>query len=301
LEFNKILSKITEKEAFQNAREEQLTSLEKKIEDGLPEEDNLMKISKELHFERDEAKAKQTRLEVELESLRKNLSDIQKLIQTTTVHNQELIKLRNRVMFCEQAMDMLSSENAIEIEKIRQELTVRLQKRFGLILHSNKTAELDENFILNILENGKPTPKSDGEDKLISLIFISTLIEMAKDREMSKDSTAIDPGAGIYPIVIDSPYGEFDSVYKKNISEAVKTLAPQVIILLNQEHWNEGQTLGPIFEDSLAHQYALIAHRPKLDILDSERNVLKIGNGPKIDLEVQDVREYTSIQRIEVI
>jgi DNA sulfur modification protein DndD len=118
---------------------------------------------------------------------------------------------------------------------------------------------------------------------------------------MSKGSSTIDPGAGIYPIVIDSPYGEFDTVYKKNISEAVKTLAPQVIILLNQEHWNEGHTLGPIFENSLAHQYALIAHRPKLDILDSERNVLRIGNAPKIELEVQDDREYTSIQRIEVV
>lgn len=301
IEFNKILTKITEKESFLSTKEEHLHSLEKKIEDGLPAEDNLMKRSKELQSERDEAKTKQTRLEVELEALRKDLNDIQKQIQTATVHNQDLGKLRKRVAFCEQAMELLSKENAIEIEKIRQELTVRLQKRFAQILHANKTAELDDNFVLNILENSKPTPKSDGEDKLISLIFISTLIEMAKDREMAKGSSTIDPGAGIYPIVIDSPYGEFDTVYKKNISEAVKTLAPQVIILLNQEHWNEGHTLGPIFENSLAHQYALIAHRPKLDILDSERNVLRIGNAPKIELEVQDDREYTSIQRIEVV
>lgn len=299
-DFQRNFEKITETEDSLDKLYHQLNAIEKKIEQGLPEEDNLMTKRKELQQGRDDAKENHTRCDIELEQLTKVLQEIQRQIDTASVQNQDLARLRHRVAFCEQAIEMLTYENAIEIETIRQELTARLKRRFEEILHSNKTAELDEEFKLRILENDQVTAKSDGEDKLISLIFISTLIDMARERENNKDAKAIDPGAGIYPIVIDSPYGEFDSVYKKNISEAVKTLAPQVIILLNQEHWNEGQTLGPIFEDSLAHQYALIAHRPKLDILDSEKNVLRIGHGPLIDLEVQDDREFTTIQRIEV-
>ena len=298
--FRSILQSITEKEKDKSKIEQHLDAIEEKIQEELPAEDNLMKRRNELKSQRDEAIANKAKAEDKIESLNGELKKVQQQIDSATIHDAEISRIRNRIAFCKQAIEMLETENEIEIANIRSELTKRLQDKFSKILHSNKTAELDEDFKLNILENAHPTPKSDGEDKLISLIFISTLIDMAREKEGNKDDESLDPGAGIYPIVIDSPYGEFDSVYKKNISEAVKTLAPQVIILLNQEHWNEGRTIGSIFQNSLAHQYALIAHRPKLDILESDRNVLRMINGESIELEVQDDKEFTSIQKIEV-
>lgn len=298
--FRKTISALTEKKKEQNKLEQQLEAIEEKIEEELPAEDNLMKRRNDLKTQRDDSIAAKAKAEDRITILNEELKKIQHQIDTATVHDEEIARVRNRIAFCKQAIEMLETENQIEIERIRTELTKRLQERFSKILHANKTAELDEDFRLNIIENGQPTPKSDGEDKLISLIFISTLIDMAREKESTKDDKTIDPGAGIYPIVIDSPYGEFDSVYKKNISEAVKILAPQVVILLNQEHWNEGKIIGSIFEDSLAHQYVLIAHRPKLDVLESDRNILKTGNCPNIDLEVQDDREFTTIEKIGV-
>ena len=298
--FKKMINSLTEKEKEKNKLEQKLEAIEEKIQEELPAEDNLMKRRNELRVQRDDSISNKARAKEKITLLDVELKKIQQQIDTATIHDAEITRLRNRIAFCKQAIEMLDTENKIEIDKIRSELTIRLQDKFSKILHANKTAELDEDFKLNIVENGISTPKSDGEDKLISLIFISTLIDMARERENKKDHDNLDPGAGIYPIVIDSPYGEFDSVYKKNISEAVKTLAPQVIILLNQEHWNEGKAIGGIFEDALAHQYALIAHRPKLDILESDRNILRMPNGQSFDLEVQDDREFTSIKEIEV-
>lgn len=299
-QFDKITSTMNDNSNSLKQLEKQLNAIEEKILEELPEEDNLIKQRNELRTNRDDALSSKAKSEEKIEVFNKELKVVNEQIANTTVHDESISKNRARVSFCEQAITMLETENEIEIEKIRAELSMRLQNQFETILHSNKTAELDEDFKLRVLENGQPTAKSDGENKLISLIFISTLIDMAREKETQKNDHSIDPGAGIYPIVIDSPYGEFDSVYKKNISEAVKKLAPQVIILMNQEHWNEGKTIGNIFKDSLAHQYALVAHRPKLNVLESERNVLRFENCPDINLEIQDDREYTTIEKIGV-
>lgn len=297
-EFRKKLTSLTKFNNEISKLEQQLEAVEDKILKDLPAEDNLMKRRNELKSDRDKAIAFKAKSEEIISILNKELKKVDEQIARSSNHDDKISLIRKRIAFCQGAIDMLEEENEIEIEKIRLELTSRLQKQFSKILHSNKTAELDEDFKLNILENGQPSPKSDGENKLISLIFISTLINMARERESQKENDSIDPGAGIYPMIIDSPYGEFDTVYKRNISQAVKELSPQVIILMNQEHWDGGKIIGKIFENSIAHQYALIAHRTKVEILESEKNILTLSNDDKIDLETQDSREFVKIQKI---
>jgi len=67
--------------------------------------------------------------------------------------------------------------------------------------------------------------------------------------------------------------------------------------LLSQEQWSED--LEVLFDDSLAHVYRLVAHRPKLNILHNEKNRLYFA-GQTFDLEVQDNREYTTIERVGI-
>lgn len=297
--FKKLNNNLKNKRDEKNKFEQLLQAVEDKIESELPDEENLIRRKNEILEDKRKAETQKIKRETQLEGLEQELKEINNKIATTSVHDKEIVRLRNRVAYCQQAIDMLQTENEREIDNIRRELTKRLQDRYSRILHADKTAELDEDFKLNILEKGQSTSKSDGENKLISLIFISTLIDMAREKENKKNDGDIDPGAGIYPIVIDSPYAELDSVYKKSISETVKTLAPQVIILMNQAYWNEDNTISRIFEGSVAHQYALVAHRTKLNVIDNDRNILKLPNHENIELEVQDTKEYVTIQKIE--
>lgn len=237
-------------------------------------------------------------LEIEIENLKVDLKKARKDLELSQSISAEVSLIRNRISFCEEAMSMLEEKNKEEIESIRIELSQGLSKRFDSMLHSEKKAYLDESFRLVVVgKDGNISGKSRGEAKLISLIFISTLIELAKEKEMSRESDYLSTGAGVYPIIVDSPYGEFDAVYKKTISKALNELAPQVIILLNQEQWNEG--IEDVFNDSLAHAYRLVAHRPKLNHLEGERNRL-FFNKKTFDLEVQDDKEFTTIERLEI-
>lgn len=248
--------------------------------------------------EKDEKIKLIAQLEIEIEQLNTEMKKAKKDLTISQSISEEVSLLRNRISFCEEAMSMLEEKNKEEIESIRIELSERLSKRFEAMLHSEKKAYLDESFRLVVVgKDGNISGKSRGEAKLISLIFISTLIELAKEKEMSMENDYLSTGAGVYPIIVDSPYGEFDAVYKKTISTALKELSPQVIILLNQEQWNED--IESVFHDSLAHAYRLIAHRPKLNYLEGERNRVYF-NKTTYDLEVRDDREFTTIEKLEI-
>jgi DNA sulfur modification protein DndD len=279
--------------------EQKLEEIIDEIEEGLLDtEENLATKQKEVKQDIEKQIKMIGKLESDIETLQDELKKAKRDLELSTALTDEVQLIRDRILYCDKAISLLEEKNKEEIEEIRKELSLRLEKRFDKMLHSEKKAILDESFRLTIIGNdGQPSAKSRGEDKLISLIFISTLIDYAreKENEMHKDNLSV--GAGIYPIVVDSPYGEFDTVYKKTISIALKDLAPQVIILLSQEQWSED--IESIFGDSLANAYRLIAHRPKLSHIQNDINQLYFA-GKTFELEVQDDVEHTTIERLGV-
>ncbi len=291
---------IKELEKKKSRLEQEITRITDEIDKWLDydKEERLDLKRTETLNEKDEKIKLIAQLEIEIEQLNTEMKKAKKDLEVSQSISEEVSLLRNRISFCEEAMSMLEEKNKEEIESIRIELSERLANRFEAMLHSEKKAYLDESFRLVVVgKDGNVSGKSRGEAKLISLIFISTLIELAKEKEMSMENDYLSTGAGVYPIIVDSPYGEFDAVYKKTISTALKELSPQVIILLNQEQWNED--IESVFHDSLAHAYRLIAHRPKLNYLEGERNRVYF-NKTTYDLEVQDDREFTTIEKLEI-
>lgn len=291
---------IKELEKKKSRLEQEITRITDEIDKWLDhdKEERLDLKRTETLNEKDEKIKLIAQLEIEIEQLNTEMKKAKKDLTVSQSISEEVSLLRNRISFCEEAMSMLEEKNKEEIESIRIELSERLSKRFEAMLHSEKKVYLDESFRLVVVgKDGNISGKSRGEAKLISLIFISTLIELAKEKEMSMENDYLSTGAGVYPIIVDSPYGEFDAVYKKTISTALKELSPQVIILLNQEQWNED--IESVFHDSLAHAYRLIAHRPRLNYLEGERNRVYF-NKTTYDLEVRDDREFTTIEKLEI-
>jgi len=299
---NSLKNSIKKKEKFQkkyNQLEQNIDAILDEIERGLIDNETNLATQQKKCKQNIEEQIKQIgKIEVTIETIDKDLEKAKKDLDVSQSISEEVNLIRDRIHYCEMAMTMLDEKNKKEIESIRKELSTRLEMRFDSVLHSEKKAILDESFRLTIVgKDGLPSAKSRGEDKLISLIFISTLIDLAREKEKSREDDNLSAGAGIYPIVVDSPYGEFDTVYKKTISKALQTLAPQVIILLSQEQWSED--IEEVFKDSLAHVYRLVAHRPKLNQIQNERNRLYFS-GQTFDLEVQADMEYTTIKRIGV-
>ena len=303
--FNKPLFFKDELERYQkqiNELEIKLKTIDSKLEEineQIYDENKIGEGLKDKHFEYQKRKDEELKnigiLETEINHKEDELKTLKKELEKSQSQNDELNLIRKRINLCEKSIEFLENKKNIKMNEIRKKLSQKLDEKFQEILRSNKSAKIDENFKLVIEENGKISPKSRGESKLISLLFIACLIDLAREEELNKANDDIQIGAGIYPIVVDSPYGELDTEYKKSISQVLKQLAPQVVLLLNQSQWDKN--IEEIFSDSLSNVYRLIAHRPKLKFLDTQKNIINF-KGTAYELEEMDDKEFTTVERI---
>lgn len=303
--FNKPLIFKDELEKYQKQINELETKLKtidsdlQEINEQIYDEEKIGEGLKDKHFEYQQKKDEELKnigmLETEIEYKENELKSLKKQLEEYQSQNDELNLIRKRISLCEKSIEFLENKKNIKMDEIRKKLSQKLDEKFQEILRSNKNAKIDENFRLVIEENGKISPKSRGESKLISLLFISCLIDLAREEELNKANDDIQIGAGIYPIAVDSPYGELDTEYKKSISKVLKQLAPQIVLLLNQSQWDKN--IEEIFSDSLSNVYRLIAHRPKLKFLDAQKNVINF-EGKAYELEEMDDKEFTTLERI---
>lgn len=119
------------------------------------------------------------------------------------------------------------------------------------------SAVIDENFNLNMYYAGTDTtvPKSSGENQLLSLAFISSLIKFSAERR-NDVSNLLKPGT-MAPLMLDSPFGQLDPSYRLGTSQFLPQLAGQVILLLSKTQGDSDvlKTLRPF----IAQEYVLVS------------------------------------------
>ena len=103
--------------------------------------------------------------------------------------------------------------------------------------------------------NNIKVAESDGQQLLLSLTFISCLIELAAKRK-NATGEILTPGA-IAPFVIDAPFGVLDNKYKGNMAKSIPDSVEQVILMLSSSHW-EGSVEENI-RDKVGAEYNLVA------------------------------------------
>ena len=119
------------------------------------------------------------------------------------------------------------------------------------------SSDIDENFNLNMYYSGTDTsvPKSSGENQLLSLAFISSLIKFSADRR-SDESNLLKPGT-MAPLMLDSPFGQLDPSYRRSTSEFLPKLAGQVILLLSKTQ-GDSEVLE-VLGDYIDREYVLVS------------------------------------------
>lgn len=86
-----------------------------------------------------------------------------------------------------------------------------------------------------------PVAASTGENQILSLSFIGAIIDMV--RKWSKESRLVNLNSSNFPIVMDSPFGSLDEVYRRQVAKIIPKLANQLIVLVTKTQWrNEVET-----------------------------------------------------------
>ena len=109
------------------------------------------------------------------------------------------------------------------------------------------------------------------------------------------DDDILLPGT-IAPLVVDSPFGHLDPVYRRGVSEFLPDLASQVILLVSTSQASDTvmETLG----SKIGHEYLLVRHN-KGDSGDKPEEVVTI-RGKTYDLTVYNSSfEGTQIQEVQ--
>lgn len=154
---------------------------------------------------------------------------------------------------------------------------------------------LDKNYQLKLTdEHGTEAAKSTGENQLLGLAFTGAIAKFAKERADQVNDILL-PGT-IAPLVIDSPFGHLDQVYRRGVAEFLPKLASQVILFLSTTQASDivMEMLGPKIE----HQYILTRHN-KMDGAGKAEETIDI-NGRTYNLTVYN-SDFDGTQIAEVM
>jgi len=124
--------------------------------------------------------------------------------------------------------DRLNDEELIARIEIKRKIDEIIQKFMRKIL----TVQIDQNYRLKVInEHGNEAAKSTGENQMLGLAFTGAIAAFAKERR-SEESDILLSGTEA-PLVVDSPFGHLDPLYRKGVASFLPELASQVVLLVS--------------------------------------------------------------------
>lgn len=132
-------------------------------------------------------------------------------------------------------------------DKVRTWSNKEVNKTFSEIASKDLEAEITEEFELKIWQkvgdDRVEVDKSTGERQIASLAFVGSLVKIARKRYEADSESEYFTG-GIYPLVMDSPFGALDKSHRRAVSRILPELASQVVVFATDSQWE-----GPVEEE----------------------------------------------------
>ena len=176
------------------------------------------------------------------------------------------------------------------------QLEKRVQEIFSEISFTPYIPTISEKYELTLIENtsglAMPVAASTGENQILSLSFISSIIDRVRDWSQNKMLMVAD--SSTFPIVMDSPFGSLDVIYRKHIAQIIPKLANQLIVLVTKTQWR-----GEV-EDEMSYrvgrEYVLTYYSSKPDC---EQDFIELS-GERYSLVKQSPNEFEYSEIVEV-
>ena len=147
----------------------------------------------------------------------------------------------------------LKGEEEAARDAIEREIDGIVQK----FMRKPDTVKLDKYYQLRLFDaRGVEIAKSTGENQLLGLAFTGAIAKYAKEREEDVDDILL-PGT-VAPLVVDSPFGHLDPLYRRGVAEFLPDLASQVILLVSTSQASEA--VMTTLADRIGDEYVLTRH-----------------------------------------
>jgi DNA sulfur modification protein DndD len=195
--------------------------------------------------------------------LEEKLSDTEQELLRVEAKNEAAKLAKRRVAIAREVRMALQAVLDAETDTVRHSLDEQIAKLYAETSYKDYRAQLNEDFELRLtkpLDEESDVARSSGESQILSLAFVGAVADFARERsEHPTSSNEILGGfaGGIFPVVMDSPFGKLDVNYQKRVADAIPRLAPQVIVMVSKS-----QGLGAVKDVLLPRvgKQAVICH-----------------------------------------
>ncbi|MDF1659335.1 MAG: AAA family ATPase [Verrucomicrobiales bacterium] len=178
---------------------------------------------------------------------------------------------KRRIEGIDQSIALLEDLLKCETEDLLPMLNEQFKKHFSKIIDRDYEALLTEDYKLQITQQLNPgedpviVNPSTGQCQVTSLVFIASLVALAKEREQIR--TIIQGLSGAeYPMVMDSPFGQLGTHFRTGIAQILPFLAPQVVLFASAEqYFGKEDAVAKKLEASgrIGKRYYLAYHAPQ--------------------------------------
>jgi len=280
--------------------DDQLDELEAKISDPTAGERavDLAAQIERLNGALIDAKAALIALQRQLADNRTALADLERQLEKLKASDQqgELIKRRRAAV--EKIASVLEQIYKLRKDDVRQDLNARIARLWDDAAIKDYTASLNQEFQLKLTKQVAGTEQpvhgaSTGEKQVLALSFVGSLVEKARDNlDEAKDAEITERG-GLYPLVMDSPFGSLEDDYRAKVAEWIPKLANQVVILVSKTQWRE--EVEREVRPKVGREYILELHSTK----SGSGRAIDIGSDtfPYV-VETTDPYERTKIEKV---
>ncbi|MFI9718186.1 AAA family ATPase [Streptomyces sp. NPDC052396] len=231
---------------------------------------------KQLGEKETEARVAHREAENRVVAIKQELEGVARHYKSAEAKNEDSRKIQRQVNLVNEVCDALTEILVIKTEEVRNQLDRKVKEVFSRIFIKTYVPELSDSFELELRSPNGVAIRSTGENQILGLSFVGAVSEVAKnfnDRKNRTDESALRGGGGIYPIVMDAPFGSLDLTYQDEISKALPALTSQIITLLSQS-----QARGKVMENlqqAASRMYVLRTYTSKPS---AEEKTIEINN-----------------------
>ncbi|MGL5051481.1 MAG: hypothetical protein ACRC5W_04160 [Cetobacterium sp.] len=194
--------------------------------------------------------------EIDLERIEKDLKSVRS--EKNEAEKKDTKNKRQRIKrdFAKKIMLNLETLKKYKEAQGREGLKYKIEEVYSKINKKGYKVDLTEDFDFKIFDtDGKEAGMSKGEAKNKALSFIGGLVYYAKELNKEKNKTDLDSDGGVYPLVLDAPYGDLDNEYRLDFTKMLPILSEQIIVMVSSGQWNS--SIQEVIKDKIGKVYIL--------------------------------------------
>lgn len=221
--------------------EEELSEISRKLE-KFPSEEvrNLELRHQKVRRERDETIRRLGGLEQQAASIERATAEAKRALGKAATQSEQQVIAKRRVAVTDEAAELFRKVLGLRTQDVREELDRRIREVYSAISYKPYEPELSEDFRLTLRRgDGLPVAKSTGENQILSLSFVGALAALARERhEEAKNAQGLQSlfatAGGVFPVVMDAPFGTLDETPRREVARGFPLLAPQIVIFVSK-------------------------------------------------------------------